>query len=65
VQTSNMSKVCLTKEIAERTVKAYADKGEDGHIVPCDDGFLVYRTADGKVLKSVEYSPVDLKDHLK
>ncbi len=60
VQASNMSKVCLTREVAERTVAAYGEKGEIGHIVPCEQGFLVYRTRDGKVLKSVDYNPVDL-----
>ncbi len=61
VQRSNMSKVCADRSIAERTVQSYADKGEIGHIVDRDLGFLVYRTRDGKVLKSVEYEPVDLE----
>jgi predicted HAD superfamily Cof-like phosphohydrolase len=64
VQKSNMSKVCATREVAERTVAAYAQKGEVGHIVPLDGAFLVYRTEDGKVLKSVDYQPVDLKPFL-
>ena len=64
VQKSNMSKVCATREVAERTVEAYAKKGEIGHIVGLDDKFLVYRTADGKVLKSVDYEAVDLRCHL-
>ncbi len=64
VQESNMSKVCSDETVAERTVQDYAKKGEVGHIVPCDEGFLVYRTRDGKVLKSVDYSPVDLAPFL-
>ena len=64
VQRSNMSKVCATREIAERTVAAYAEKGQAGHIVPLDDVFLVYRDSDKKVLKSVEYEAVDLAQFL-
>lgn len=60
VQRSNMSKVCPTMEVAERTVEAYKEKGQAAHIVPCETGFLVYRDSDKKVLKSVDYSPVEL-----
>jgi predicted HAD superfamily Cof-like phosphohydrolase len=62
VQRSNMSKACSTHEEAEATVKYYFDKdGTEAEILPDGDKFLVYRTADNKVLKSVGYSPADLK----
>lgn len=62
VQRSNMSKVCKSLEEAEATVKKYFDKdGTEGHIVERDNQYLVYRNNDGKVLKSVNYSPADLK----
>jgi predicted HAD superfamily Cof-like phosphohydrolase len=62
VQRSNMSKACNTYEEAEATVNHYAKKdGTGAEIVQDGDKFLVYRTADNKVLKSVKYSPADLK----
>jgi len=61
VQRSNMSKACNTVEEAQATVEHYEAKG-----YPCSyerDGekYLVYRKADRKTLKSVNYSPADLK----
>ena len=65
VQRSNMSKICSTREIAERTLDYYrVEKGIEGRIVERDGKFLVYRITDQKVLKSVEYSPADLEQYL-
>lgn len=62
VQRSNMSKACKTMEEAERTVAHYKErKGESAHIEEHDGLFLVYRDGDKKTLKSVEYSPADIK----
>lgn len=62
VQRSNMSKVCHSREVAEETLKYYRDhRGTEGYIEQKGDVFLVYRTSDQKVLKSVEYSPADLQ----
>jgi predicted HAD superfamily Cof-like phosphohydrolase len=62
VQRSNMSKTCKTEEEARRTVAYYNKKdGTESYIVKEDDKFLVYRKSDNKTLKSVEYSPADLK----
>lgn len=62
VQRSNMSKACKTMEEAEATVKHYKDnKGTDSYIKEADGLFLVYRKEDDKTLKSVAYSPADLK----
>ena len=62
VQRSNMSKACNTYEEAELTVAYYAKKdGTEAEIVQDGDKFLVYRIIDNKVLKSVMYSPADLK----
>ncbi|MBX2926916.1 MAG: nucleoside triphosphate pyrophosphohydrolase family protein [Saprospiraceae bacterium] len=65
VQRSNMSKVCHTREEAEATVRHY----ETERATPChyreEDGvFLVYRNEDLKTLKSIYYSPADLKSIL-
>lgn len=65
VQRSNMSKACLTIEEAEATVAQYTAKGVACHYVESDGKFLVYRDADHKTLKSVNYSPADLESMLK
>lgn len=61
VQRSNMSKACLTVAEAEATVAQYQAKGVDCHYVESDGKFLVYRDADRKTLKSINYSPADLE----
>lgn len=65
VQRSNMSKVCKTLEEAELTQDHYKrTKATESHIVQKGDQYLVYRNSDGKVLKSVNYSPADLENML-
>lgn len=65
VQRSNMSKTCKTLEEAEKTQEYYkVNKGMDSQIVAKGEEFLVYRIDDGKVLKSINYSPADLKSIL-
>lgn len=62
VQRSNMSKACKTKEEAEATIAHYKQKdGTDSYYREKDGLFLVFRTADNKTLKSVNYSPANLK----
>lgn len=66
VQRSNMSKTCKTMEEAEATQKFYMDKdGTESYVEESDGHFLVYRKSDNKTLKSVNYSPADLKGMLK
>ena len=65
VQRSNMSKTCKDKADAEATQKFYMDKdGTESYIEESDGHFLVYRKGDNKTLKSVNYSPADLKGRL-
>ena len=62
VQRSNMSKACKTMDEAEATVKHYKEnKDTDSYIKEVDGLYLVYRTEDNKTLKSINYSPADLK----
>ncbi|MGW8123240.1 pyrophosphohydrolase domain-containing protein [Roseivirga echinicomitans] len=62
VQRSNMSKTCKSMEEAIATQKHYMDKdGTESYIEESDGHFLVYRKADNKTLKSVKYSPANLK----
>lgn len=65
VQRSNLSKACATVAEAEATVAQYTANGVACHYVESDGRFLVYRDADHKTLKSVNYSPADLEGILK
>ena len=61
VQASNMSKACKTEEEAKATVEHYLNN----KATPCyyekkGDLYLVYRTADNKTIKSINYTPTEL-----
>lgn len=62
VHESNMSKFCYDIKTAERTQEFYKKQGIDTYIEPRNKITVVYRKGDGKVLKSVEYFPVQLQD---
>ena len=65
VQRSNMSKACDTIEEAKATQKKYLEKdGVESYVRQVGDDFLVYRKSDSKVLKSINYSPADIKGKL-
>lgn len=65
VQRSNMSKACKSKEEAEATVKHYKEnKNTNSYVKEADGLYLVYRKEDDKTLKSINYSPADLKSIL-
>lgn len=62
VHRSNMSKACKTVEEAEATIAHYKAKSDtEAYYKEIDGLYLVYRTADHKTLKSINYSPADLK----
>lgn len=66
VQRSNMSKTCKTIAEAEQTCEYYdKNRGMESYIEKSGDEYLVYRKNDGKVLKSVNYSPPDIAALLK
>jgi len=61
VQRSNMSKACKNAEEAEKTIEYYkVERDTEAYYKEVDGKFLVYRKADNKTLKSVNYSPADL-----
>lgn len=62
VQASNMSKSCTTEEEAIQTVSKRAEEqGEACHFEKLEEGrYIVYRTRDRKVMKSVNYFSPDL-----
>ncbi len=62
VHRSNMSKACKSAEEADQTVAHYKlNSNTDAYHQQIEDLFLVYRTPDNKTLKSVNYSPADLR----
>ncbi|KPM48849.1 nucleoside triphosphate pyrophosphohydrolase family protein [Jiulongibacter sediminis] len=61
VQRSNMSKACKNEEEAQATVKHYEAKGTTCFYKKDGDKYLVFREGDHKTLKSVNYSPANLK----
>jgi predicted HAD superfamily Cof-like phosphohydrolase len=62
VHRSNMSKACKTIEEANNTIAHYKLNGNtESYFKEIDGLYLVYRTPDDKTLKSVNYSPADLR----
>jgi predicted HAD superfamily Cof-like phosphohydrolase len=62
VQRSNMSKACGSEQEAKDTV-SYYKTNKDTECYYREEGgrWLVYRKSDNKTIKSVNYSPADLK----
>lgn len=61
VQASNMSKACETEEEAMETIAIRSkEQNEDCHWEQVDDMYIVYRTRDRKVMKSINYFRPDL-----
>lgn len=61
VQASNMSKACTTEEEAIQTVELRSkQQGEPCHYEKVGDYYIVYRTRDRKVMKSINYFSPDL-----
>lgn len=62
IQDSNMSKICSTEEEAIETAKVRSEqKGYECHYEPVGEKFVVFRTSDRKVQKSIKYFAPDLK----
>jgi len=62
VQASNMSKICKTEQEAKETVKVREiEQGEMCHYEKVEEGWVVYRSRDRKVMKSINYFKPDLK----
>ena len=62
VQASNLSKACRTEEEAKATVEIRSkEQGEPCHYEQVDNKYIVYRSRDRKVMKSINYFKPDLK----
>lgn len=65
VHSSNMSKACSTKEEAEETLDSYIMKeGKECYYEKREGKFFVFRKEDNKTIKSINYSPANLKSIL-
>jgi len=65
VQASNMSKACKTEDEAKQTVEVRSkEQGEPCHYEKIGDYWVVYRTRDRKVLKSISYFKPNLAQFL-
>jgi predicted HAD superfamily Cof-like phosphohydrolase len=66
VQRSNMSKACSSIQEAIETISHYKKKdGTESTYKQLGDKWIVYRISDNKVLKSINYSPANLKNIIK
>jgi len=67
VHNSNMSKLCISEDEAKQTVEWYL-KNESRYPTPSykqavdEKYWIVYEQSTGKVLKSINYTPADLKN---
>lgn len=65
VHRSNMSKACLSEKEAQETSQFYLEKdGTQTYYEERDGKWFVYRKEDDKTLKSINYSPANLKSIL-
>lgn len=62
VHESNMSKFCLDTKTVDATQQFYLKQGIYTYVEPKEKVTVVYRKGDGKVLKSINYHPVQLED---
>jgi predicted HAD superfamily Cof-like phosphohydrolase len=63
VQRSNMSKACNSIQESIETLSHYKKKdGTEGYYKEVNGKWIVYRSGDNKVLKSINYSPANLND---
>jgi phosphoribosyl-ATP pyrophosphohydrolase len=63
VHKSNMSKLCTTEQEAKDTVEWYKNNNteyDSPTYRQTDKYFIVYNKSTGKILKSINYKPVDL-----
>jgi predicted HAD superfamily Cof-like phosphohydrolase len=69
VHSSNMTKICTSEDEAKKTVEWYLKNKADVYPTPAykkaNDGlhWIVFNESTGKVLKSINYLPADLKKY--
>ena len=66
VQASNLSKACTSEEEAQDTIRVRsAEQKEECHYEKVGQYYIVYRTRDRKVMKSINYFKPDLTQFFK
>jgi predicted HAD superfamily Cof-like phosphohydrolase len=65
VQSSNMSKMCHSQKEVDDTITSYKEKGVDAYSIQKNDGWIVLRTSDNKVLKNIYYKEAQLDQFVK
>lgn len=67
IYNSNMSKLCKDEQTAQETVEEYKKKGVETYYKVCttdSSKYIVYRSQDNKVLKSVDFVEPDIQKML-
>jgi predicted HAD superfamily Cof-like phosphohydrolase len=65
VHRSNMSKACKSLDEANQTIEYYkVNESVESYFEKEESLYLIYRTKDHKILKSINYSPADLQSIL-
>ena len=65
VHRSNMSKACKSTNEANQTIEYYKiNESVESYFEEEESLYLIYRTKDHKILKSINYSPADLQSIL-
>lgn len=62
VHESNMSKFCKSESEAHETIRKYKSNGVEAYFTVNNGLYVIFRTSNNKVLKSVNYHPVDLRE---
>lgn len=68
IYNSNMSKLCKDEQTAQETVENYKKKGIETYYKVCttdSSKYIIYRSEDNKVLKSVDFVEPDIQKLLK
>lgn len=65
VHDSNMSKLCSNEKEVEDTIASYNEKQVEVYSVAKNDKFIIKRKVDGKILKNIYYSQVELEKYIK
>lgn len=65
VHRSNMSKACTNEADAQASVKKYAAQGVAAHYQLLHGKYVIYRSADNKILKGVDFSEPALEPYSK
>lgn len=68
IYNSNMSKLCKDEQTAQETVEEYKKKGVETYYKVCttdSSKYIIYRSEDNKVLKSVDFVEPDIQKLLR